>query len=64
MTIINKARILEIANIMTITITFILESAKAHNKYYRSPCLLNINVGGHQTTQSEQGTASKILNEI
>ena len=31
MTIVSKARILEIANIMAVAITFILESAKAHN---------------------------------
>ena len=28
---VNKAQILETADTMTITITFILESAKAHN---------------------------------
>jgi hypothetical protein len=39
MTIVSKARILEIADITAIAITFILESAKAH---YRSPCLLPI----------------------
>ncbi len=32
MTIVSKARILEIANIMAVAITFILESAKAHNR--------------------------------
>ena len=32
MTIVSKARILEIANIMAVLITFILESAKAHNR--------------------------------
>ncbi len=32
MTIVNKARILEIANIRAVAITFILESAKAHNR--------------------------------
>ncbi len=31
MTIVNKARILEIANITAVAITFILKSAKAHN---------------------------------
>jgi hypothetical protein len=31
MTIVSKARILEIANIMAVAITFILESAKAYN---------------------------------
>ncbi len=31
MTIVSKARILEIVDIMVVVITFILESAKAHN---------------------------------
>ncbi len=31
MTLISKVRILEIANIMAVAITFMLESAKAHN---------------------------------
>ena len=31
MTIVSKVRILEIANIMAVAITLILESAKAHN---------------------------------
>ncbi len=31
MTIVSKARILEIANITVVAITLILESAKAHN---------------------------------
>jgi hypothetical protein len=31
MTLISRVRILEIANIMAVAITFILESAKAHN---------------------------------
>ena len=57
---------MEIANTMTIPITFILESAKAHNglqvtRIIQKPLSPNNNVGGNQTTQHEQGTASQNL---
>ena len=62
----NKAKILETANTKTITITFILESAKVHNGLtgiLQTPLFPNNYVGGHQTTQN-RAQPPKISNEI